>query len=631
MTASAAALAPRLALVTSLLLAACTTTTPAPAPAPAVEPAPAPAPEQFVADAEHRLATLSERASRAQWVQANFITDDTELLASQALEAYVETRTAAAVGAARYADDASLAPDVARGLLLLRVGMSMPAPSDSAKRAEVTRLSTSLDAAYGRGKWCPANAPRPALTGGEAEEENPWADGCLDIGEMTEILATSRDEGELRAVWEGWRTISPPMRDDYRRFVELMNEGARELGFDDTGALWRSGYDMTPAELEAEVNRLWQQVKPLYDELHCYVRAELSDFYGADVVPLDGPMPAHLLGNMWAQDWANVFDVVAPGDVDRGYDLTAQLQAQDYDALRMVRTAEGFFTSMGFEPLPGTFWERSLFTQPRDRDVVCHASAWNIDDVEDLRIKMCITPTAEDFQTIHHELGHSFYQRAYNQQPWLFRGGAHDGFHEAIGDAIALSTTPAYLVRIGLIEEEPPASGDIALLLQTALSKVAFLPFGLLVDQWRWDVFSGETPPSGYNRAWWELRERYQGIAPPSPRGEEFFDPGAKYHIPGNTPYTRYFLAAILQFQFHRAMCDIAGYEGPLHRCTVYDSDEAGRALDAMMELGQSRDWRDALQALTGQREMDASAIVDYYAPLMVWLRERNAGASCGW
>ncbi|MFO7262380.1 MAG: M2 family metallopeptidase, partial [bacterium] len=448
---------------------------------------------------------------------------------------------------------------------------------------------------------------------------------------LSDTLALSRDPDRLLEAWVGWHSISIPMRQDYQRFVELVNEGARGLGFADAGAMWRSGYDMPPDEFAAEVDRLWSQVKPLYDALHCHVRAKLGEYYGFDLVPQDGPIPAHLLGNMWAQAWGNIYELVAPPSSDPGYDLTEVLQSRQIDAKEMVRYGERFFTSLGFDPLPETFWTRSLFTKPADRDVVCHASAWNIDAVEDLRIKMCIQPTAEDFQTIHHELGHNFYQRAYNKQPFLFRSGANDGFHEAVGDAVALSVTPRYLVQVGLIDREPDPSGDLGLLMRDALEKVAFLPFGLVVDQWRWKVFSGEIGPEEYNRAWWELREKYQGVAPPVERTEEHFDPGAKYHVPANVPYTRYFLAHILQFQFHRALCQAAGYSGPLHRCSIYGNREAGRRLQAMLELGQSRPWPEALEVLTGQREMDATAILDYFAPLKAWLDEQNRGRTCGW
>jgi len=325
------------------------------------------------------------------------------------------------------------------------------------------------------------------------------------------------------------------------------------------------------------------------------------------------------------------YGLVAPASSDPGFDLTERLKAENVDPVGMVRYGERFFTSLGFDPLPDTFWERSLFTKPADREVVCHASAWDIDQVDDLRIKMCIQINEEDFSTIHHELGHNFYQRAYNAQPPLYRGSANDGFHEGIGDTVALSVTPEYLVEVGLLDRAPDAGADLGLLMRMALDKIAFLPWGLLVDQWRWKVFSGEVGPDRYNQAWWELREKYQGVAAPAPRGEADFDPGAKYHIPANTPYTRYFLADILQFQFHRGLCDIAGYEGPLHRCSIYGNEEAGRRLASMLEMGRSRPWPEALEVVTGQREMDASVILDYFAPLKAWLDEQNQGRTCGW
>ena len=567
----------------------------------------------FVDSAEAVLMELSERAGHAQWVQATYINYDTNILASQANEVLLSASVELAKEAARYVDADGLDPDVLRKLEILRNGLVIPAPSDPAKTAEVTRIQTSLESRYGQGEYCREN--------GE----------CLDLEEMTGLLATSRDEALLRDIWAGWRTIATPMRSEYSRLVELGNEGARELGFTDVGALWRSNYDMAPDAFAAELDRLWGQVQPLYDALHCHVRAELAEEYGEDVVPAGEPIPAHLLGNMWAQSWGNIFPLVAPPAADPGYDLTERLRDAGYDALEMVRTGERFFTSLGFDPLPETFWERSLFTKPADRDVVCHASAWDVDNEEDLRIKMCIDITAEDFQTVHHELGHNFYQRAYRFQPFLFRGSANDGFHEALGDAVGLSVTPDYLRRIGLIDAVPPAEADLSLLMRDALDKVAFLPFGLLVDQWRWKVFSGEIGPDAYNQGWWELRERYQGVTPPVARTEADFDPGAKYHVPANVPYTRYFLAGILQFQFHRALCDAAGYEGPLHRCSIYDDADAGARLAAMMEMGLARPWPEALEALTGKPEMDASAILDYFAPLQAWLEEQNQGRTCGW
>jgi peptidyl-dipeptidase A len=472
---------------------------------------------------------------------------------------------------------------------------------------------------YGRGSWCP-----PGVAAGD--------DACLDIGEITQLLSTSRDPKELEAAWNGWHAIARPMRAKYRRFVELGNEGARELGYADLGALWRSKYDMPPDAFVAELDRLYIQVKPLYDALHCYVRSRLAEKYGAEVVKPGEPIPAHLLGNLWAQQWGTIYDLVEPKTaVSAGYNLTEELQREKLDPVGMVKIGERFFSSLGFEPLPPTFWERSQFTKPRDRDVVCHASAWDIDQKDDLRIKMCIEINEDDFSTIHHELGHNYYQRAYSHQPTLFLDSANDGFHEALGDTVALSVTPAYLKTLGLIDQEPPADADIALLLRMALDKVAFLPFGLIIDKWRWQVFSGAVPPERYNAAWWELKEKYQGVAAPDARSEADFDPGAKYHVPANTPYMRYFLADVLQFQFHRALCAAAGQKGPLHRCSIYGSAPVGDRLEAMMAMGVSRPWPDALEALTGQREMDATAILDYFRPLQLWLDVQNKGQKCGW
>jgi peptidyl-dipeptidase A len=334
---------------------------------------------------------------------------------------------------------------------------------------------------------------------------------------------------------------------------------------------------------------------------------------------------------MWAQEWGNVYPIVAPASAAPTFDLTALLKARNVDQRGMVKYGESFFTSLGFAPLPQTFWERSQIVKPRDRDVVCHASAWDIDDRDDVRIKMCTEVTGEDFVTVHHELGHNFYQRAYNRQPHLFKGGANDGFHEAIGDAVALSITPGYLRQVGLLAQEPSAAADTAALLRQALDKVAFVPFGLLIDQWRWQVFSGEVKPADYNRAWWALRARYQGVTPPVARTEADFDAGAKYHVPGNTPYTRYFLARVLQFQFYRAMCREAGHTGPLYRCSFFGSKEAGARLARMLEAGQSRPWQETLYAMTGERQMDAGAMLEYFAPLKVWLDRQNAGRPVGW
>ncbi len=578
----------------------------------------APTPEdakKFIEAAEQRLFDLNLKASRAQWVQENFITVDTEQISADLNEQANTAATEYAKQAHRF-DRVQLSPELARKRLLLELGSGFPAPDDPKAQKELAQLLSSLDGDYGTGKWCP---------GGDQP--------CLDVTAVGKLMATNRDPQELRRAWIGWHAVGTPMRQRYARMVELGNEGARQLGYADVGALWRSNYDMPPDQFEKGMDRVWEQLRPLYLSLHAYVRGQLVKNYGKALVPPDGPIPADLLGNIWAQEWNNVYDLLNSPTPAQSYDLTKILVERKTDAKGMVKYGENFFTSLGFAPLPQTFWERSLLTKPADREVVCHASAWDVDFKDDLRVKMCIQITEEDFRTIHHELGHNFYQRAYDGQPPLFQSSANDGFHEAVGDTIALSVTPEYLKQIGLIETVPPPSGDIDYLLQKALEKVAFLPFGLTVDKWRWEVFSGRVKPDAYNKAWWDLRLKYQGVAPPVARTEADFDPGAKYHVPGNVPYARYFLAAIYQFQFQRGLCKIAGYQGPLHRCSIYNNKAAGAKLNEMLSLGQSKPWPVALQVITGQTEMDASALAEYFAPLKTWLDEQNKknGYAVGW
>jgi peptidyl-dipeptidase A len=567
---------------------------------------------KFTQDAERNLLALNIDSGRADWIKDTYITDDTEAIDAKLDERAINAQVGYAKDATRFAG-LSLDAPTARKLQLLKTSLTLATPNDPKESEELTRITASLEGTYGKGKYCPSGPQ-----------------SCQDIEQLTKVMAENRDPKQLLDAWTGWHAISRPMRQDFARYVELANKGAKELGFQDNGAMWRSKYDMPPDDFAKELDRLWDQVRPLYLSLHAYVRSRLHQKYG-DLVPAGGPIPAHLLGNLWAQDWSNIYPLVAPPSADPGYDLTALLKKKNTDYKQMVKYGEGFFLSLGFAPLPPTFWERSLFLKPPDRDVVCHASAWDVDFASDVRLKMCIQITGEDFLTIHHELGHNFYQRAYSQQPYLFRDSANDGFHEAIGDTIALSVTPDYLVKLGLLDKAPDTSKDIGLLLHKALEKIAFLPFGLLIDQWRWKVFSGEIPPEKYNQTWWDLRRKYQGIAPPLERGESDFDPGAKYHVAANVPYMRYFLADILQFQFHRALSQTAGCTGPLNRCSIYGNKDAGAKLNGMLEMGLSQPWQDALQKIAGTRAMDATAIVDYFAPLKKWLDEQNQGKPLGW
>ena len=572
--------------------------------------------EAFLKDAEAQLLKVGNEAQRASWIQSTYITEDTEALSADANEAAINVTKKLARAAVRF-DKVNLPPDMRRKMYLLKNALTVATPGDAKESSELTKLLSGMEGTYGRGKYCRDNVADKGK--------------CLDITAIEDVMAQSRDPKELLDVWKGWHTIAKPMRKDYQRFVELSNKGAREMGFADSGAMWRAKYDMPPDEFAKELERLWDQVRPLYVSLHAYTRTRLREKYGAGAVPSSGPLPAHLLGNLWQQSWENVKDIVAPPNAGAGYDLTKILKERKFDEREMVRYGERFFTSLGFAPLPKTFWDRSLFSKPQDREVVCHASAWDVDNDQDLRIKMCIQITSEEFAVVHHELGHNFYQRAYKDLPVLFRDSANDGFHEAVGDTIALSVTPEYLVKLGLLDKAPDASGDIGLLMNRALEKVSFLPFGLMIDQWRWKVFSGEIKPADYNKSWWELKRKYQGVAPTTPRGEEDFDPAAKYHVAANVPYTRYFLAHILQFQFHRALARAAGCTKPLHRCSIYDNKEAGKKLTAMLAMGSSQPWQEALFTLTGSRKMDATAMLEYFAPLKAWLDEQNKGKPVGW
>ncbi|RFB01688.1 M2 family metallopeptidase [Parvularcula marina] len=566
----------------------------------------------FIAEVEENYEQLWEEAARIAWLKATYINFDSNWLEAK-INAELTEIAVEYANRAKDFDDTRVSDDVRRKLNILKQSITLPAPTRDGAASELAAITSRLDSAYSTGKI-------------DFEDE-------VVPQNQTEILMRQlRDPAKLEEVWTKWRGNSVQMKQDYVDMVEIANAGAKELGYDDLGQMWRSNYDMDPDAFAEETDRLWGQVEPLYTNLQCHVKYRLNEEYGDEVVPLDQPIRADLLGNMWAQSWGSIYDLVAPPTGDsESINLDEILVAADYTPLKITQTAESFFTSLGFDPLPDTFYERSQITKPEGREVVCHASAWNLDNVDDIRIKMCTEVNADDFRTMHHELGHNFYQRAYNKQPMLFRGDPNDGFHEAIGDMITLSITPEYLQQIGLVDEVPSADGDLALLMNEALEGVAFLPFGLLVDKWRWQVFSGELTPETYNDGWWALREQYQGIRPPNERPADAFDPGAKYHIPGNTPYMRYFLARVLQYQFYKAACDQIGWEGPLHRCSFYGAEEVGEKFNAMLEKGNSQPWQDSLELFTGTREMDASALVEYYRPLMEWLEAENEGRQCGW
>ncbi len=572
--------------------------------------------DAYVAAVEKEAADLSVPAQQTAWVNATYITDDTDALAAKSGAELTEKAVQWAKGAARFNGVTGLSYDTKRKLDLLKNGVGLPAPTTPGAATELATLTTRMSSRYGKGKGTLDGKP---INGSDIEA----------------AMGTTRDPAKLKEMWVSWNdSVGAPMRADYTRMTAISNAGAKELGFADVGAMWRSGYDMTPQQFEALTDQIWKEVEPLYLSLHTYVRWKLNEKYGDAVQPKTGPIRSDLLGNMWAQEWGNIYDLVAPkGAGDLGYDTGDLLKAKGYDPVRMVKQGEAFYSSLGFAPLPETFWQRSQIVKPADREVICHASAWDIDNMDDIRIKMCTKVNGDDFVTIHHELGHNYYQRAYKNQPYLYKNGANDGFHEAIGDTVALSITPDYLVKIGLLQpaQVPAADKDIGLLLRQAMDKVAFLPFGLLVDKWRWDVFSGKIAPGQYQQGWDALRLKYQGIVPPVARDETKFDAGAKYHIPGTVPYARYFLARVLQFQFYKAACEQAGWKGPLHRCSFYGNKAVGEKLNAMLSMGQSKPWPDALQVMTGTRQMSGKALVEYFAPLKTWLDQQNKGKPQGW
>jgi peptidyl-dipeptidase A len=618
----------RIALALAFALAACRVGTSrgpeqptAPTPGTPLGPPTVAEADAFVRTVNEELRRLVEDVDHAAWVKATYINVDSEYLETKARDHLLEFVTRKVKESRRFSGLA-LSPETARALYVLAYSAGLPAPTDPAKRARLAKITTELESIYGKGKYC-----SPKLLG---KGEDPKSD-CLTVDEINRVLGKQRDHDLLLDAWTGWHKISPPMRPMYGELVALGNEGARELGFKDMAEIWKGGYDMTDAQFEAEADRLWQLVKPLYEKLHCFARARLAKQY-AGKVDKKQPIPAHLLGNLWAQEWQNLYPMMEPFPGRGTVDLDRALVQKKYDAVKMVKLGEQFFTSLGMQPLPKTFWERSLLVKPKDREVVCHASAWDVGLKGDIRIKMCIRPEYDDLMTIHHELGHNYYYLLYGHLPPLFQAGANDGFHEGIGDTLILSMTQGYLKQIGILDAvQDDPKGDLNALMRRALEAIAFLPFGKVVDEWRWRVFDGRTAPADYNKSWWELRRKYQGIAPAMARSEADFDPGAKYHVPANVPYTRYFIARILQYQFHRALCRAAGHQGPLYKCSIYGNPEAGKKLMAMLRLGASKPWPEALAELSGERTMDAGAIIDYYAPLAQWLDEQNKGETCGW
>ncbi|XP_023569866.1 angiotensin-converting enzyme-like protein Ace3 isoform X2 [Octodon degus] len=465
---------------------------------------------------------------------------------------------------------------------------------------------------------------------------------CLDEGpcmplepDLEEIMATSRDQKELLWAWEGWRdAVGRQLRPIFWHYVQLSNKAAQLNGYKDMGALWRSKYESDT--LEQDLEQLYQELQPLYLNLHAYVRRALYRYYGPELINLRGPIPAHLLGNMWAQSWDKILDLVLPFPKKPPKDITKIMKSQHWKPEKMFEEADKLLTSLGLLPAPPNFWRKSMLEKPTDgREVECHTSAWDFYTGNDFRIKKCTEVTLEDLLSIFHQMGHIQYFMQYQNLSLIFHEGANPAFEEAVGSVIALSaSSQKHLFSTGLISlQRQDSEEEINFLMGIALEKIAFIPFSYLVDVFRWKVFDGTIIKDIYNQEWWNLRLMHQGLCPPVPRTEDDFDPGAKFHVSANVPYMRYFLSLVLQFQFHEALCNASGHVGPLHQCDISNSKVAGKILGGALKLGSSKPWPEVLKELTGQSNVSTNALKAYFKPLLNWLVAENVrqGEILGW
>jgi len=580
----------------------------------------------FIQTAEEELRQSAVRSTFASWNYESNITDATQKVSDRATEA-ASLLTKKLGKEAQKFDIAQIQNlDVKRKLKLMKNIGTAALPKQQLK--EFIELTTNMGKAYSTAKVLDRETGQKSLS--------------LEP-ELTTILARSRDPATLRYYWEQWREQSgKKIRNMYHKYVGLYNQAAKANGFVDASLMKVSAYESDTFQQEMEDT--WQGLRPLYQQLHAYVRTKLGEHYGPDVVPGRGPLPAHLLGNMWAQSWNNIADILRPFPTKPSINVTGEMIRQGWTPRKMFEKADDFFQSMGMDPMPPKFWSGSILEKPKDgRELTCHASAWDFYNGEDFRIKQCTRVNQEDFVTVNHEMGHVQYFLQYNNQSYLYRDGANPGFHEGVADILSLAVgTATYFQKLGLLGEEVDIGDEetnINILFDMALERIAFLPFGYLVDKFRWDVYSGRTSLDNMNCHWWKLRHEIQGLAPPGPRDNSQFDAGAKYHVAGDVGYVRYFTAFIYEFQFYRALCLESGDyvpgdpKKPLHRCNFYGNTAAGDKLRAMLQMGASRPWMEAMEKMTGQRAMSTKAIREYFGPLETWLQQENrrAGVEVGW
>ena len=568
----------------------------------------------FLTRAEQEIAQADEANQRARWVNQTYLTEDTTWLSARANESFTALQMRLSREAAAFKGP-KLAPTTLRRLSLLTLAIRSPSPPDAGEGREWADVQAGLVSDYNR---------------------HYVADGERRLGSYGEVrraMETTDDPAALQQLWVKWHAVGQGLEPAYQRFVELSRVGAKSLGFADVGEIWRAAYDMPPDAMAGDVERLWADIKPLYVQLHCYTRAKLAAAYGTGVQPSDGPIRIELTRNPMGMYWVGAYDRIATDFPAPSYDLDTILESRRPTGRAMAEYADRFWTSMGLPAMPASFWAQSMFDKPRDREVVCPGSVSIVHGPDDVRLKMCAGANAVDFTTVHHEVGHAVYALAYRDQPYLFRASANDAFHEAVADLGALSITPSYLQRIGLIDssQAPGSDQDLGLLMRMALQRVTFMPFSVIVDKWRWKVFSGQIPPERYDGAWWDLVARYQGLSPMETRREGSFDIASLPHVTSNVSYIRYFYAYLLEFQLFKAACDSAGWKGPLHRCTLYGDQLAGSHLKTMLAMGASRPWQDALAVGAGTAQVSADGMLAYFRPLREFLERENAGRQCGW
>uniref|UniRef100_UPI0039BD93C6 Angiotensin-converting enzyme 2 n=1 Tax=Homo sapiens TaxID=9606 RepID=UPI0039BD93C6 len=496
---------------------------------------------------------------------------------------------------------------------------------DKSKR--LNTILNTMSTIYSTGKVCNPDNPQECL--------------LLEPG-LNEIMANSLDYNERLWAWESWRSeVGKQLRPLYEEYVVLKNEMARANHYEDYGDYWRGdyevngvdGYDYSRGQLIEDVEHTFEEIKPLYEHLHAYVRAKLMNAYPSYISPI-GCLPAHLLGDMWGRFWTNLYSLTVPFGQKPNIDVTDAMVDQAWDAQRIFKEAEKFFVSVGLPNMTQGFWENSMLTDPGNvQKAVCHPTAWDLGK-GDFRILMCTKVTMDDFLTAHHEMGHIQYDMAYAAQPFLLRNGANEGFHEAVGEIMSLSAaTPKHLKSIGLLSPDFQEDNEteINFLLKQALTIVGTLPFTYMLEKWRWMVFKGEIPKDQWMKKWWEMKREIVGVVEPVPHDETYCDPASLFHVSNDYSFIRYYTRTLYQFQFQEALCQAAKHEGPLHKCDISNSTEAGQKLFNMLRLGKSEPWTLALENVVGAKNMNVRPLLNYFEPLFTWLKDQNKNSFVGW